>query len=55
MWNFSLKNYKFYASRNFSGESSWYFVIASNQIVLGWYLLLFDYKLQQNRGQVWFW
>jgi hypothetical protein len=29
--------------------------LPSNQIVLGWYLLLFDYKLQQNRDQVWFW
>jgi len=29
--------------------------LPSNQIVLGWYLLLFDYKLQQNKGQVWFW
>jgi hypothetical protein len=29
--------------------------LPSNQIVLGWYLLLLDYKLQQNRGQVWFW
>lgn len=26
--------------------------LPSKQIVLGWYLLLFDYKLQQNKGQI---